>query len=113
MPGKGEARAAASPLGLAEASLPMAPAKQGRILTPRELAAAFALVKKIQRDGAVLKRFRDYNADDGLDPSELLSKFREMHSRGTLSDTENRTIKTKLAAQIQSQALAARRPSDS
>jgi hypothetical protein len=77
------------------------------------VACGFALVKKIQRDGALLKRFRDYNADDGVDPSELLSKFREMHSRGTLSDTEYRTIKTKLAAQIQSQALATRRPSDS
>jgi len=33
--------------------------------------------------------------------SELLSKFREMHSRGVLTDAEFRTIKTALAAQLQ------------
>jgi uncharacterized membrane protein len=76
------------------------------------VASAFAIVKRVQR-GGILTRFRDYNADDGDDPSALLSKFREMHARGTLSDTEYRTIKTKLAAQIQSQALASRSPSDS
>jgi hypothetical protein len=32
--------------------------------------------------------------------SELLSKFRELHSQGVLSDAEFRTIKTKLAAQL-------------
>lgn len=33
--------------------------------------------------------------------SELLSNFRELHSRGELSDAEFRTIKTKLAARLQ------------
>ncbi len=33
--------------------------------------------------------------------SELLSKFRELHSKGELSDAEFRTIKTTLAAQLQ------------
>jgi uncharacterized membrane protein len=33
--------------------------------------------------------------------SELMSKFRELHSRGGLSDAEFRTIKTKLAARLQ------------
>ncbi len=33
--------------------------------------------------------------------SELLSKFREMHSRGVLTDAEFRTIKTTLAEQLQ------------
>ena len=32
--------------------------------------------------------------------SELLTKFRELHGRGSLSDDEYRTIKTKLARQI-------------
>ena len=32
---------------------------------------------------------------------ELLAKSRELHSQGGLSDAEFRTIKTKLAAQIQ------------
>lgn len=35
--------------------------------------------------------------------SELLSKFRELHSRGELSDAEFRTIKTTLASQLQQQ----------
>jgi len=33
--------------------------------------------------------------------SEWLSKFRELHSQGKLSDEEFRTIKTNLAAQLQ------------
>ncbi|MBN1588043.1 MAG: hypothetical protein JW888_00845 [Pirellulales bacterium] len=33
--------------------------------------------------------------------SELLSKYREMHSRGELSDAEFRTIKTTLAERFQ------------
>ncbi len=32
--------------------------------------------------------------------SELMSKFRDLHSRGELSDAEFRTIKTTLAAQL-------------
>jgi len=35
--------------------------------------------------------------------SELISKFRESHSRGELSDAEFRTIKTNLAAQLQAE----------
>lgn len=72
------------------------------------VAVAVALVRKYQRDGTLWKRLSDSTADDGQDPSDLLSKFREMHSRGTLSDTEYRTIKTKLAAQIKAQATTAR-----
>ncbi len=33
--------------------------------------------------------------------NELLAKFRELHSRGGLSDAEFRTIKTKLAGRLQ------------
>ncbi len=33
--------------------------------------------------------------------SKLMSKFRELHSRGELTDAEFRTIKTALAAQLQ------------
>jgi hypothetical protein len=47
-----------------------------------------------------LRRWRGGSADDRLDASELLTKFRELHVRGGLSDDEYRTIKTKLAAQI-------------
>jgi uncharacterized membrane protein len=47
-----------------------------------------------------LRKWRGSSAEDQHDPSELLTKFRELHVRGGLSDEEYRTIKTKLAAQI-------------
>jgi hypothetical protein len=49
-----------------------------------------------------LRRWRGGSADDRPDASELLTKFRELHLRGGLSDDEYRTIKTKLATQIDS-----------
>ena len=72
------------------------------------LASAVALVRKYQRDGTLWKRLSDSTAEDGQDPSELLSKFRELHSRGTLSDNEYRTIRTKLASRIKAQASTSR-----
>jgi len=47
-----------------------------------------------------LRKWRGDAANDQQDPSELLTKFRELHLRGSLSDDEYRTIKTKLATQI-------------
>ena len=47
-----------------------------------------------------LRRWRGGAADDQQDASELLTKFRELHVRGGLSDDEYRTIKTKLATRI-------------
>ena len=35
--------------------------------------------------------------------SDLLTKFRELHGRGSLSDDEYRTIKTKLARQVEAE----------
>ncbi|MGD9633185.1 MAG: hypothetical protein AB7U97_07900 [Pirellulales bacterium] len=49
----------------------------------------------------VVRRFRGDTADDQPSPNELLSKFRDLHARGGLSDDEYRTIKTKLAAQVE------------
>ena len=49
----------------------------------------------------VLRRWRGSAYDAQAKPSELLTKFRELHGRGTLSDDEYRTIKTKLAAQVE------------
>lgn len=54
-------------------------------------AAAYQWVRKL-RDGA---------EQDQPPASELLTKFRELHARGSLSDEEFRTIKTKLAAQLE------------
>ena len=47
-----------------------------------------------------LRRWRGSASEAQLKPSELLTKFRELHDRGGLSDGEYRTIKTKLASQL-------------
>ncbi len=60
-------------------------------------AAIFALLALAI---VLLRSLRDDAADDRPDVNELLTKFRELHGRGGLSDDEYRTIKTKLAAQI-------------
>lgn len=39
--------------------------------------------------------------EDQRGPANELTKFREMHERGELSDAEFRTIKTQLAGQMQ------------
>jgi hypothetical protein len=49
----------------------------------------------------LVRRWRGGSAEDRLDANELLTKFRDLHSRGGLSDAEYRTIKTKLATQIE------------
>ena len=49
----------------------------------------------------VVKRFRDRKGDDQPQASELLTNFREIHSQGGLSDEEFRTIKARLAAQLE------------
>jgi hypothetical protein len=51
----------------------------------------------------MLRRWRGGAAEDRPDTSELLTKFRELHHRGGLSDDEYRTIKTKLARRIDSE----------
>ena len=48
----------------------------------------------------VLRKWRGSAYDVQPKAHELLTKFRELHGRGSLSDDEYRTIKTKLARQI-------------
>jgi uncharacterized membrane protein len=48
----------------------------------------------------ILLRFRDASGKKENEVGQSLSKFREMHSRGDLSDEEFRTIKAKLAAEV-------------
>ena len=48
----------------------------------------------------LLRRWRGSAFDTQPKASDLLTKFRELHGRGSLSDDEYRTIKTKLARQI-------------
>lgn len=49
----------------------------------------------------VISKIRPGPAQRELPTSELLSKFRDLHSRGVLSDEEFRTIKTTLAGELQ------------
>jgi len=55
------------------------------------LAVAYYLIAKIRAGPAQRE----------LPPSKLLSKFRDWHSQGVLSDEEFRTIKTTLAGELQ------------
>jgi uncharacterized membrane protein len=48
-------------------------------------------------------RIRAKAVQKELSSSELLTKFREMHSRGVLSDEEFRTIKTTLTERLQAE----------
>ena len=50
-----------------------------------------------------LRRWRGGAYDAQPTSSELLTKFRELHGRGSLSDDEYRTIKTKLARQLETE----------
>jgi uncharacterized membrane protein len=63
-------------------------------------AAIFALLALMF---AIVRRFRGDSADDQPGPNELLAKFRDLHARGGLSDHEYRTIKTKLATQLETE----------
>lgn len=48
----------------------------------------------------VVARFRGTAGKGGVQASETLAKFREMHSQGQLSDEEFRTIKAKLTEEL-------------
>jgi uncharacterized membrane protein len=50
-----------------------------------------------------IKQIRAKTLQHELTLSELMSKFRDLHSRGELTDAEYRTIKTTLATQLQEQ----------
>jgi hypothetical protein len=65
------------------------------------LAAAVTLARRYREHGSILRRLHDNTTQDEDDPGALLTKFRDLHSRGTLSDGEYRTIRAKLATEIQ------------
>ena len=52
---------------------------------------------------AVVRRFRGGAAEDQPRANDMLAKFRDLHARGGLSDDEYRTIKTKLATQVEAE----------
>jgi hypothetical protein len=49
----------------------------------------------------VVRKIRPKTIQKERGANELLSKFRELHSQGGLSDEEFRTIKTTLATELQ------------
>lgn len=52
----------------------------------------------------IMRRFRDRADDDLPEQETLLSNFRDLHSRGALSDEEFRKIKTDISTQIRNAA---------
>jgi uncharacterized membrane protein len=49
----------------------------------------------------VVGRVKSSFREDGPNTNELLTNFRELHSRGELTDVEYRTIKAMLSARLQ------------
>ena len=61
----------------------------------------FAAVMALIAVGAyAVSKWRDATEDDTNTASELLTNFREMHSRGDLTDEEFRTIKARLSYEM-------------
>lgn len=64
----------------------------------------FATIAVLIAIGAhIASKWRGTKEDNKLSTSELLTKYREMHSRGELSDEEFRNIKSRLANQLQNE----------
>ena len=64
----------------------------------------FAAIAVLTGLGAfVVSRFRGGREDDQPTASELLTKFRELHEQGELSDEEFRNIKANLAQRLEAE----------
>jgi hypothetical protein len=87
------------------ANLNDAPGAGWCVLEAENLTRALLMIAAILALAAAgiyfMRRFRGDAGDDGPEASKLLTKFRELHVQGDLSDEEFRTIKTKLADQLQ------------
>ena len=59
-----------------------------------------AVVSLIAVGAYAVSKWRDAIDDDTSSASELLTNFREMHSRGDLTDEEFRTIKARLSYEM-------------
>lgn len=64
------------------------------------IVALAAIILLVAAGAYVVSRFRGDAEEDMLDANQMLTNFREMHSRGELSDEEFRNIKSKLAQQL-------------
>lgn len=73
-----------------------------RFLNPiTDLAVSLALLAALTAVAVyVIVRVRDRANKDDPTGIELLSKFRDVHAQGGLSDAEFRTIKTRLADRL-------------
>ena len=70
----------------------------------RQLIVAVAVLAALVAIGVyVVGKIRNQAVQKEPPASELLTKFREMHSQGVLSDEEFRTIKTTLTERLQSE----------
>ena len=48
-----------------------------------------------------VQSFRDRSGNDRVSANDLLTNYREMHSRGDITDAEFRTIKTALKEKLE------------
>ena len=77
---------------------------QQSLETLAQAALLFAAIFVMTAIGiAVVRRYRGGKANDMSDSSEMMSKFRDLHAEGGLSDEEFRTIKTKLAEELKAE----------
>ena len=60
-----------------------------------------AVVALVAVGAYAVSKWRDAIDDDTNTASELLTNFREMHSRGDLTDEEFRTIRARLSYKLQ------------
>lgn len=60
----------------------------------------------------VVRYFREQWRQPTADASEMISKFRELHAEGELSDTEFRTIKTILGPELRRQVADREKPDE-
>ncbi len=76
-----------------------------------QIVILFAAIAILIVTGAyIVSKWRDANEEDRITASELLTNFREMHSKSVLSDQEFRTIKAKLAGEIQKELKGTDKP---
>lgn len=69
-----------------------------------QAALLFAVVFVMMAIGIVIVRnFRNRAEADTADSSEMMTRFRDLHDHGGLSDEEFRTIKSKLATKLRSE----------
>lgn len=67
-------------------------------------AVLFAVILALTAIGlAVVRRYRDSKNQDVSETSDMMSKFRDLHAEGGLSDEEFRSIKTKLANELKTE----------